>query len=290
MYLTYRRFASIIQVRLHHSTPSAYSGSFLPCRELVGYRLKSKSHFVNGDDFMSRSNSRQRTKNILVRLHPDEKLELTERADGFGVSNAEYVRSAGLNITVSNKVSPATVAALSEIISRMAETGQQLKSWLDGAKGSAKIDTDEILKNAMKLIGEQKPIIELLSVKATAGKQAEKITGLDEKQQVRMTPIEEKTLKEKAAIFGLDLPAYLRAATLDRPLYPKAERDAIAMLALAIADMGRLGGLLKWWLTGEVKSPGGQLKAIMDLLDELSEGKKKAKRAMLMLTGRKIKA
>lgn len=238
---------------------------------------------------MSRSNNRQRTQNILVRLHPDEKLEITDRAEGFGVSNAEYIRSAGLHVIVSQKVSPASVETLSEIIGRMAEAGQQLKLWLDGAKGSAKIDAEEILKTVTKLLEEQKPIIELLSVKATAGKQAEKIVGLNEKQQVRMLPIEEIGLKRKAAIFGLDLSTYLRAAALDKPLYPKVERDAIAMLALAIADMGRVGGLLKWWLTGEVKSPGGQLKAIMDLLDRLSEGKKKAKRAMLMLTGRKAK-
>ena len=68
--------------------------------------------------------------------------------------------------------------------------------------------------------------------------------------QVRATPAEKALLKTRADAFGLSLGELCRKAIFNAKLKSKTDQQSIAELALTRADLGRLGGLLKGWLSG----------------------------------------
>lgn len=65
---------------------------------------------------------------------------------------------------------------------------------------------------------------------------------LTELVRARVSPAELAQIERKASSAGVTVSALVRAAVLDRPLVPQADRQEIA-------DLRRLGGLLRWWLT-----------------------------------------
>lgn len=69
--------------------------------------------------------------------------------------------------------------------------------------------------------------------------------------RVPVLPEEEAAIKQNAAACGLPVAAYLRNVGLGH--LPKGELDQKAILELlrASADLGRLGGLLKMWLSND---------------------------------------
>ena len=68
--------------------------------------------------------------------------------------------------------------------------------------------------------------------------------------QVRATPAEKALLKTRADAFGLSLGELCRKAIFNAKLKSKTDQQAIVELASTRADLGRVGGLLKGWLSG----------------------------------------
>lgn len=88
-------------------------------------------------------------------------------------------------------------------------------------------------------------------------------------RQVRMTPKESQLIAEKAEAFGVTVPQYMRDCALGRPLRSKVDVLAVRNLKQTNADLGRLGGLLKKWLTGDWQHPDGYAGTIRELLGEI---------------------
>lgn len=64
---------------------------------------------------------------------------------------------------------------------------------------------------------------------------------------------EEAIIKEKAAAHGLSVAEYMRRLALNLPITSVLDHRAVVGLAKVNADQGRLGGLLKLWLTNDEK-------------------------------------
>ena len=71
--------------------------------------------------------------------------------------------------------------------------------------------------------------------------------------RVPVLPEEETTIKSKAAQSGLTIAEYLRRLGLGSQIKSLTDKDAVLELSKINADLGRLGGLLKLWLTDNVK-------------------------------------
>ena len=71
--------------------------------------------------------------------------------------------------------------------------------------------------------------------------------------QVRATPQEKAELKARAAAFGSSMSVGELCRRTIFSSIPKSQTDqnAISELAATRADLGRLGGLLKGWLSGQ---------------------------------------
>lgn len=96
--------------------------------------------------------------------------------------------------------------------------------------------------------------------------------------QVRATPQEKAGLKERAAQFGVSVGELCRRVIFDAVPKSRADQNAITELALARADLGRLGGLLKGWLAGQFTQPPPALGAqgeVVRLLREIEASQKR---------------
>ena len=69
--------------------------------------------------------------------------------------------------------------------------------------------------------------------------------------QVPVLPAEAIAIKANAAQCGLPVAAYLRTLGLQHQPKTVLDGDAVLELARINGDLGRLGGLLKMWLTNE---------------------------------------
>ena len=71
--------------------------------------------------------------------------------------------------------------------------------------------------------------------------------------RVPVLPEEEEAIKSNAKTAGLSIAAYLRNVGLGYQPRSVLDLNAIDELAKVNADLGRLGGLLKMWLTNDEK-------------------------------------
>ena len=87
--------------------------------------------------------------------------------------------------------------------------------------------------------------------------------------QVPVLLTEAETIKANAAKFGLSVAAYLRTLGLNHQ--PKTILDSKAVLEIAKVngDLGRLGGLLKLWLTNDEKLKFLGKDQIASILDDI---------------------
>lgn len=69
-------------------------------------------------------------------------------------------------------------------------------------------------------------------------------------------PDEEATIKRQAAVAGLSVAAYVRSVGLGYDIRSVFDLQRVDDLARINADLGRLGGLLKLWLTNDEKLAG----------------------------------
>lgn len=68
--------------------------------------------------------------------------------------------------------------------------------------------------------------------------------------QVRATHEEKAMLKARAAAFGISIGELVRQTIFRTTPKAKTDLEAIQALAISRADLGRVGGLLKGWLSG----------------------------------------
>ena len=90
---------------------------------------------------------------------------------------------------------------------------------------------------------------------------------------------EEDAIKQRAAKAGLSVSSYLRKIALDYPIYNILDYQSVDAMAKVNADLGRLGGLLKMWLTNDEKLdlfPDVQMhQAIVSALKKIDENQDK---------------
>jgi hypothetical protein len=67
--------------------------------------------------------------------------------------------------------------------------------------------------------------------------------------KVWVTAAEKAAISEKAAAHSMSASAYLRRVGLALPVQSTVDQRAVLELAKINADLGRLGGLIKMWLT-----------------------------------------
>ncbi|MFY9640978.1 MAG: hypothetical protein WCD20_18430 [Rhodomicrobium sp.] len=93
-----------------------------------------------------------------------------------------------------------------------------------------------------------------------------------------VSPAERLAIEAKAKETGLTVSAYLRAAALGLKIESAHDQEAILALIKLNADQGRLGGLLKLWLSSrpgegassfEVRRLLHQIEALQAKLDRL---------------------
>ena len=95
---------------------------------------------------------------------------------------------------------------------------------------------------------------------------------------VRATPSEKEKLKIRAAAFGISMGELCRETLFGTKPKSKTDQDAIAELSVTRADLGRLGGLLKGWLSGFFPqgAPVPQTQSdVLKLLREIEDAQKK---------------
>jgi hypothetical protein len=88
--------------------------------------------------------------------------------------------------------------------------------------------------------------------------------------KVFVTDDERARIEQRAAAAGLSVSAFLRAAGLHEPIRSMLDHDAVIALARVNADQGRLGGLLKLWLSREPGQgvPGTDIRQLLDRIGE----------------------
>ena len=88
---------------------------------------------------------------------------------------------------------------------------------------------------------------------------------------VRASPLEKAAIEQSATRAGLSVTAFMVAASMGTPVKSVVDLDQVARLARINADQGRLGGLLKLWLSMDGRFVPGypDRSHITSLLDEI---------------------
>jgi len=84
--------------------------------------------------------------------------------------------------------------------------------------------------------------------------------------QVRATPEEKVKLKARAAAFGMSMGELCRQTLFGVVVKSKTDQNATNELAATRADLGRLGGLLKGWLSGSFVQSSPQSQTHSDVV------------------------
>ena len=85
--------------------------------------------------------------------------------------------------------------------------------------------------------------------------------------KVWVTPAEKTVIAEKAAAHSMSASAYLRALGLELPVQSTIDHRAVLDLVKINADLGRLGGLIKMWLTSNENWESNSGQAMQRKLD-----------------------
>ena len=86
---------------------------------------------------------------------------------------------------------------------------------------------------------------------------------------VRVTPEEKASIHAQAKACALSAPAYLRNLGLGYEVAGVLDQKAILDLLSVNADLGRLGGLLKMWLTNEERLEAFSAEEVRGLLGKI---------------------
>jgi hypothetical protein len=85
--------------------------------------------------------------------------------------------------------------------------------------------------------------------------------------KVWVTPEEKTVIAGKASAHSMSASAYLRALGLELPMHSTIDHRAVLDLVKINADLGRLGGLIKMWLTSNDSWESSSAQAIQRKLD-----------------------
>lgn len=88
--------------------------------------------------------------------------------------------------------------------------------------------------------------------------------------RVPVLPDEEQHIKNNALKAGLKTAEYLRRLGLGYTIYSTIDAQHIIELSKINGDLGRLGGLLKLWLTNDERLVHIQPKTIQAILDRIT--------------------
>jgi hypothetical protein len=102
--------------------------------------------------------------------------------------------------------------------------------------------------------------------------------------RVPVLPDEEKQIKEQARTAGLKVAAYLRNLGLGYEVRSVLDLQSVDELAKVNADLGRLGGLLKLWLTNDERlsifGPDKTKQLIMAVLKKIEDNQENLREIM----------
>ena len=89
--------------------------------------------------------------------------------------------------------------------------------------------------------------------------------------RVVVSESERSRIEERARAAGLSVSAYLRTAGLCHPIRSTFDHAAVMELAKVNGDQGRLGGLLKLWLTDRpgIGAPELEVRQLLEQIGEL---------------------
>lgn len=87
--------------------------------------------------------------------------------------------------------------------------------------------------------------------------------------RVPVLPSEEAEIKDNAAKAGLSIAEYLRRLGLGYPIKSKIDEEHILQMVKINADLGRLGGLLKLWLSNDKRTASFNQETIRTLLKKI---------------------
>ena len=90
--------------------------------------------------------------------------------------------------------------------------------------------------------------------KAAARQTRKHIERRDKKLRVPVLPLEEQQIKNKAQESGLTVAQYLRNLGLGYHVPSVIDKSQVDALLKINGDLGRLGGLIKLWLTSESRT------------------------------------
>jgi len=89
--------------------------------------------------------------------------------------------------------------------------------------------------------------------------------------RVPVLPDEEATIKQLAATTGLSVAAYLRNVGMGYPVRSILDHRRVEELVRINGDLGRLGGLLKLWLSNDARAAKFGASTIRALLSKIED-------------------
>lgn len=96
-------------------------------------------------------------------------------------------------------------------------------------------------------------------------------TRKERQLRVPVLPEEEALIKEMAASAGLTVAAYLRNVGMGYQIRGILDNKRVEELARINGDLGRLGGLLKLWLTDDIRTAKFGKSTVLRLLTKIEE-------------------
>ena len=103
--------------------------------------------------------------------------------------------------------------------------------------------------------------------------------------RVPVLPHEEATIKQMAASVGLPVAAYLRSVGLGYQVRGILDNKRVEELARINGDLGRLGGLLKLWLTDDPRTAQfgeATIRALLSKIEDTQQQMHEVMRAVVM--------
>lgn len=89
---------------------------------------------------------------------------------------------------------------------------------------------------------------------------------------VRLSPGEREAVVERGRLVGMSPSTYLREVGLAYEPESLLDQEAVHELALLRGELGRLGGLLKMWLSNSERAQAGVALRIPETLDSIRRG------------------
>lgn len=118
---------------------------------------------------------------------------------------------------------------------------------------------------------------------------AEDIKVRDKRLQVVLNDSELEYLKKAAKALGVSASNYVRSCALNYKLVPLETLEDVRILAKINGDLGRLGGLLKMWLSNDERLKFSSERELRELLAKINANSKDMEEVMRLMLGKLLK-